>query len=272
VKRLEAEIDELNAGLPALTSFVLPGGGPVGAALHEARTVCRRAERAVTALARKEPVGDRVLPYLNRLSDLLFVLSRWARDIRPRARDALGPGPELTKRDGALALLALGLAALSAAPRSRSASPEIEIRTSNVFRRPRPPRRSFRTAWPTSLHGGDPLTASSKKYLLLFGRRPLDPERLAETERNLRGTGLFRYVLVRAIGTKVVVRRGDCLDAPPSRFAVEQGRGDDLLGRRRGGKRPRNGRQLKFLYDRGTERISRSFTFVDPAFLRRTRS
>jgi len=82
VKRLEAEIDELNAGLPALTSFVLPGGGPVGAALHEARTVCRRAERAVTALARKEPVGDRVLPYLNRLSDLLFVLSRWAARIR----------------------------------------------------------------------------------------------------------------------------------------------------------------------------------------------
>jgi len=82
VKRLEAEIDELNAGLPALTSFVLPGGGPVGAVLHEARTVCRRAERAVTALARKEPVGDRVLPYLNRLSDLLFVLSRWAARIR----------------------------------------------------------------------------------------------------------------------------------------------------------------------------------------------
>src|SRR5512139_2146899 len=57
VKRLEAEIDGLNAGLPPLSSFVLPGGGPVGAALHEARTVCRRAERAVTALARKEPVG-----------------------------------------------------------------------------------------------------------------------------------------------------------------------------------------------------------------------
>ncbi|HUM01668.1 MAG TPA: cob(I)yrinic acid a,c-diamide adenosyltransferase [Thermoanaerobaculia bacterium] len=78
VKRLEAEIDELNDGLPVLTSFVLPGGGPVGAALHQARTVCRRAERVVTALARKEAVGDHVLAYLNRLSDLLFVLSRWA--------------------------------------------------------------------------------------------------------------------------------------------------------------------------------------------------
>jgi cob(I)alamin adenosyltransferase len=82
VKRLEAEIDELNDGLPVLTSFVLPGGGPVGAALHQARTVCRRAERVVTALARKEAVGDHVLGYLNRLSDLLFVLSRWAAKFR----------------------------------------------------------------------------------------------------------------------------------------------------------------------------------------------
>ncbi len=82
VKRLEAEIDELNAGLSALTSFILPGGGPVGAFLHQARTVCRRAERVVTALSRKETVGDHVLAYLNRLSDLLFVLSRWAARIR----------------------------------------------------------------------------------------------------------------------------------------------------------------------------------------------
>jgi len=82
VKRLEAEIDELNAGLPPLASFVLPGGGAVGAFLHQARTVCRRAERVVTALSRKESVGDHVLAYLNRLSDLLFVLSRWAARIR----------------------------------------------------------------------------------------------------------------------------------------------------------------------------------------------
>jgi cob(I)alamin adenosyltransferase len=82
VKRLEKEIDELIAGLPELTSFVLPGGGPVSAFLHQARTVCRRAERCVTSLARQEAVGEHALVYLNRLSDLLFVLSRWAARIR----------------------------------------------------------------------------------------------------------------------------------------------------------------------------------------------
>jgi cob(I)alamin adenosyltransferase len=78
VARLEADIDELNAALPELSSFVLPGGGPVGAFLHQARTVCRRAERRVTSLSRQEAVGKEALVYLNRLSDLLFVLSRWA--------------------------------------------------------------------------------------------------------------------------------------------------------------------------------------------------
>jgi len=79
---LEATIDELNAGLPELTSFVLPGGGLVGAHLHQARTVCRRAERLVTTLGRQEAVGEECLVYLNRLSDLLFVLSRWAAKVR----------------------------------------------------------------------------------------------------------------------------------------------------------------------------------------------
>ena len=78
VEGLERTIDELNAGLPELTSFVLPGGGPVGAWLHLARTVCRRAERVVTTLARQEAIGPHSLVYLNRLSDLLFVLSRRA--------------------------------------------------------------------------------------------------------------------------------------------------------------------------------------------------
>ena len=78
VTRLEALIDELNDGLPELKSFILPGGGMVGALLHQARTVCRRAERLVTALARHEEIGAQSLVYLNRLSDLLFVLSRWA--------------------------------------------------------------------------------------------------------------------------------------------------------------------------------------------------
>ena len=75
---LEPLIDEFNEGLPELTSFVLPGGGAVAAQLHVARTICRRAERIVTALRRNEPIGEACLVYLNRLSDLLFVLSRWA--------------------------------------------------------------------------------------------------------------------------------------------------------------------------------------------------
>ena len=79
---MEKTIDELNEGLPELSSFVLPGGGIVGAFLHQARTVCRRAERVVTALSRKEAVSDQCLVYLNRLSDLLFVLSRWAAKTR----------------------------------------------------------------------------------------------------------------------------------------------------------------------------------------------
>lgn len=79
---LETTIDVLNVDLPELTSFVLPGGGPVGAQLHQARTVCRRAERLVTTLARHEVIGEQCLAYLNRLSDLLFVLSRWAAKVR----------------------------------------------------------------------------------------------------------------------------------------------------------------------------------------------
>jgi cob(I)alamin adenosyltransferase len=76
VERLEAGLDMLNAGLPALEEFVLPGGGPSAAACHVARTVVRRAERSTTALAKTEPVRDEALMYLNRLSDLLFVIAR----------------------------------------------------------------------------------------------------------------------------------------------------------------------------------------------------
>ena len=79
---LEETMDELTADLPELTSFVLPGGGPVGAFLHQARTVCRRAERIVTTLARQEAVGGQCTAYLNRLSDLLFVLCRWSARVR----------------------------------------------------------------------------------------------------------------------------------------------------------------------------------------------
>lgn len=77
VEQLEHLIDEFNAQLGPLENFILPGGSPGGAHLHVARTVCRRAERAVVALARKEPVGPFALRYLNRLSDLLFILARF---------------------------------------------------------------------------------------------------------------------------------------------------------------------------------------------------
>ncbi|MBV8567066.1 MAG: cob(I)yrinic acid a,c-diamide adenosyltransferase [Methylobacteriaceae bacterium] len=78
VNRLEREIDELNAGLQPLRSFVLPGGSPAAAALHQARTVCRRAERLMVELARRpgETVGEPALMFINRLSDFLFVAAR----------------------------------------------------------------------------------------------------------------------------------------------------------------------------------------------------
>ncbi len=78
VDRLERWIDELNAPLPDLKSFVLPGGTPLNAHLHLARAVCRRAERAIVSLNDVEPVSEQVLHYVNRLSDLLFVMSRAA--------------------------------------------------------------------------------------------------------------------------------------------------------------------------------------------------
>jgi len=77
VEALEHLIDEGQKDLAPLNSFILPGGGKVGAFLHQARTVCRRAERAVLRLSREEAIGEWPLKYLNRLSDLLFVLSRW---------------------------------------------------------------------------------------------------------------------------------------------------------------------------------------------------
>ncbi len=80
VARLEADIDALNAELSPLRSFVLPAGAPAAAALHVARTVTRRAERLLVSLQAVpvEPVGAPALKYLNRLSDFLFVASRWA--------------------------------------------------------------------------------------------------------------------------------------------------------------------------------------------------
>jgi cob(I)alamin adenosyltransferase len=80
VDRLEHEIDAMNAELSPLKSFVLPGGTPAAAHLHLARTVSRRAERLMTELAEHEPVGTPALKYINRLSDHLFVLSRYVND------------------------------------------------------------------------------------------------------------------------------------------------------------------------------------------------
>lgn len=82
VEALEAWIDRLDAGLETLDAFILPGGSPAGAHLHTARTVCRRAERSVTRLLADRPdLADRIVPYMNRLSDLLFTLARSVNDM-----------------------------------------------------------------------------------------------------------------------------------------------------------------------------------------------
>ncbi len=78
VERLESEIDAWQEQLPALRNFILPGGGMGGAFLHQARTVCRRAERWIVTLAEGEAVNDEVLRYINRLSDWLFAAARAA--------------------------------------------------------------------------------------------------------------------------------------------------------------------------------------------------
>ncbi|MFN7136244.1 MAG: cob(I)yrinic acid a,c-diamide adenosyltransferase [Thermomonas sp.] len=76
IAALEAQLDHFNEGLPALKEFILPGGGEAAARCHVARTVVRRAERATVALARQEDIRPQAVHYLNRLSDLLFVLAR----------------------------------------------------------------------------------------------------------------------------------------------------------------------------------------------------
>jgi cob(I)alamin adenosyltransferase len=78
ITQLETEMDRMNEGLAPLRSFVLPGGSRLNAELHVCRTVCRRAERAVIAMARVEPDAPEAVRYLNRLSDAFFVWSRWA--------------------------------------------------------------------------------------------------------------------------------------------------------------------------------------------------
>jgi cob(I)alamin adenosyltransferase len=77
IVRLEKLIDKCQEGLEPLNSFILPGGGRIGAYLHQCRTVCRRAEREILRLSREEEVNPNAIKYVNRLSDLFFVLSRW---------------------------------------------------------------------------------------------------------------------------------------------------------------------------------------------------
>src|SRR5262245_21430401 len=108
VSRLENALDTFNAPLPPLKEFILPGGGPAAAACHLARTICRRAERRVWTLARSETVAPEVCHYLNRLSDLLFVIARvlaryesgsevlWKRG-RGAAAGQAGPRPSADK-------------------------------------------------------------------------------------------------------------------------------------------------------------------------------
>ena len=76
LQRIEIVTDELNSGLPQLRRFILPGGSIPGAELHVARAVCRRAERRIVTLSKIESINPEVLPYINRLSSLLFVLAR----------------------------------------------------------------------------------------------------------------------------------------------------------------------------------------------------
>jgi cob(I)alamin adenosyltransferase len=91
VDRLEREMDEMNAELAPLRSFVLPGGSRLNAELHICRTVCRRAERACVALARVENIPPEAVRYLNRLSDALFVWSRWASQVTGAAETLWEP-------------------------------------------------------------------------------------------------------------------------------------------------------------------------------------
>src|SRR3989475_10992723 len=80
--RIESATDELNSGLPQLRRFILPGGSVPGAELHVARAVCRRAERRIVALSKIEAINPEVLPYINRLSSMLFVLARTANKLQ----------------------------------------------------------------------------------------------------------------------------------------------------------------------------------------------
>ena len=100
IAQLERGMDAMNEELPALRSFVLPGGSRVDAELHIARTVCRRAERACVALARVESVPPEAVRYLNRLSDALFVWARWAAHTSRAGETLWEPNQSATGQSG----------------------------------------------------------------------------------------------------------------------------------------------------------------------------
>jgi cob(I)alamin adenosyltransferase len=100
VERLESEIDLVNNELAPLRSFVLPGGSRLEAELHICRTVCRRAERLLTRLAREQSVPAEALRYLNRLSDAFFVWSRWANHVAGCAEALWEPNAAASGRSG----------------------------------------------------------------------------------------------------------------------------------------------------------------------------
>ena len=102
VAQLEQEMDKMNEGLPPLRSFVLPGGCRLNAELHVCRTVCRRAERDLVTLAREESVPPETVRYLNRLSDALFVWSRWASHVALAPETLWEPNQTSSGRSGTL--------------------------------------------------------------------------------------------------------------------------------------------------------------------------
>jgi len=102
VERLEHEIDALRAPLPALRSFVLPGGSRIGAAMHLCRTVCRRAERHCVTLTEEAPLEAEVLAYLNRLGDACFVWGRWADYVQGVAETLWDPNQAASSAGGFL--------------------------------------------------------------------------------------------------------------------------------------------------------------------------
>ena len=100
VERLERLCDDFNADLPMLKSFVLPGGTPAAARLHVARTTCRRAERDALTANDEHGINPRVLAYLNRLSDFLFIAARWANKDSPADEPLWKPGGEGSDPEG----------------------------------------------------------------------------------------------------------------------------------------------------------------------------